>query len=66
VFSLVIVRVALGISSETVQTRTNMTTFRFTDVGGRSTNDMGADSDTRINMKPINIEKTVATDQEYA
>jgi hypothetical protein len=64
VFSLVIVRVALGISSESATAPTKMATFRVREVGGRTTD--VSEPDTLINMKPsrVNITKTFETDEE--
>ncbi|KAF9477285.1 hypothetical protein BDN70DRAFT_862120 [Pholiota conissans] len=61
VFTLVIVRVALGISTETVKTPSmnKSTTFRVSDMGGRSTDNSDAYLESNINMKPLNVKKTV-------
>jgi len=62
VFSLVIVRVALGVSSETVNTRSRMT-FGRVDVGGQTTNYSEPDSIVRLKNLQINVKKTSETDE---
>ncbi|KAF9477272.1 hypothetical protein BDN70DRAFT_862090 [Pholiota conissans] len=61
VFSLVIVRVALGISSEGSKTQTKLTTFRVAAELGVKTTDNSDDTGDTLSMNHVSVRKTVDT-----